>query len=480
MSLVYTIKSGYLECEEEKLDIPFALVFLENGIYRIEILLPNNDFYNKYKFNYYYKLFGITEKNYAIECTGLELTSHDSGTNKVIFICDNSIKLTKKDRNQPEIEDKKTREQIFFVELENFKTKFGNFTHINRSNNLGENDNFFDNSILDHTETAWITDDIENNGNYFKFKIIQKQNSENILIDFRSNEGYCKLYYDDYLKIKKDLISILSFINGGIVIVRSELTGDYYSQSNNGFDSHKKINYSKEIIKDYSHNNYIEINSHHSYSDSIFREIFFKCFRKFQKLNKLLDFDSLIFSLNIASQSKGLDERYFILITALERITKKYSTLNIDDNSFFIDNEIFETEIKVNLIEALEKVKAINPNSWGIMKSVVSNLNKKNNGTKKSLHAFLNYARIPINENVQNLIGSERNNAVHEGKIGESFEDRHKNYLKLDHILRDVILNSIGYFSYRNRKYLYATKAEFTEANPKPTNYNFPPTVIIP
>lgn len=480
MSLVYTIKSGYLECQGEKLIIPFALVFLENGIYRIEIILPNNDFYNKYKFNYYYKLFGATEKNYVIECTGLELTNHDSGTNKVIFRCDNYIKLTKNDENQPEIEDKKTRERIFFVELENFNTKFGNFTHINRSNNSGENDTFFYSPIPDHTETGWITDYLENNGNYFKFKIIQKPNSENILIDFRSNEGYCKLYYDDYLKIKKDLISILSFINGGIVIVRSELTGNYYSQSNNGFDSHKKIKYSREIIKDYSHNDYIGINSHHSHSDSIFREIFFNCFRNFQKLNKLLDFDSLIFSLNIASQSKGLDERYFILITALERITKKYSKLNIDDNSFFIDNELFEKEIKVNLIEALEKVKAINPNSWGIMKSVVSNLNKKNNGTKKSLYAFLHYAKIPINENVQNLIETERNDAVHEGKTGETIADSYENYLKLDHILRDVILNSIEYFSYRNRNHQYATKEEFIEANPKPTNYNFPPAVIIP
>ncbi|RYJ52691.1 hypothetical protein DR871_001155 [Flavobacterium petrolei] len=480
MSLVYTIKSGYLECQEEKLNIPFALIFLENGIYSLEILLPSNDFYNKYKFNYYYKLYGITEKNYFIECSGLQLTSYDSGTNKVIFRCDNYIKLTKNDENEPEIEDKKTREQIFFVELENFKTQFGNFTHINRSNNLEDYNTFFTSPIPDHTETVWITDDLENNGNYFKFKIIQKPNSENILIDFRSNEGYCKLYYDNYLKIKKDLISILSFINGGIVIVRSELTGDYYSQSNNGFDSHKKINYSREIIKDYSHNDYIGINSHHSQSDSIFREIFFNCFRNFQKLNKLLDFDSLIISLNIASQSKGLDERYFILITALERITKKYSTLNIDDNSFLIDNEIFENEIKVNLIEALEKVKVINPNSWGIMKSVVSNLNNKNNGTKKSLYTFLNYAKIPINENVLNLIGAERNDAVHEGKIGKTLEDSYENYLKLDNILRDVILNSIEYFSYRNRKYVYATKEEFIEANPKPTNYNFPPAVIMP
>jgi hypothetical protein len=479
MSLVYTIKSGYLECQEEKLDIPFALVFLENGIYRIEILLANNDFYNKYQFNYYYKLFGVTEKNYAIECTRLELTSHDGGTNKVIFRCDDYVKLTKNDEDQHEIEDEKTRERIFFVELENLKTKFGNFNH--RGNILGENDAIISKSILDHTETGWVIEDLENNGNYFKFKIIQKPNSENILIDFRSDTNHCKLYYDDYLKIKRDLFSILSFINGGNVIVRSELIGDYYSQSNKGFDSHIKINYSREIIKDYSHNNYIEINSHHSYSDNIFREIFFNCFRNFQKLNKLLDFDSLIFSLNVASQSTGLDERYFILITALERITKKYSKLNIDVNLFHIDDKLFENEIKDNLIKALENLKTIDHESWGTMKSIVSNLNKKHKGsTANSLLDFLQYSKIPINENIQNLIKVERNDAVHEGKIGETFEDSYENYLKLDHILRDIILNSIEYFSYRNRKYQYATEDEFIKANPKSKNHNSLQLKIIP
>lgn len=34
MSLVYTITSGYLECEDEKSTFPFALVFFEDGVYR--------------------------------------------------------------------------------------------------------------------------------------------------------------------------------------------------------------------------------------------------------------------------------------------------------------------------------------------------------------------------------------------------------------------------------------------------------------
>lgn len=47
MDLVYTITSGYLECQNEKIDLSFALVFLEDGVYTIEMLLTDNSIYEK-------------------------------------------------------------------------------------------------------------------------------------------------------------------------------------------------------------------------------------------------------------------------------------------------------------------------------------------------------------------------------------------------------------------------------------------------
>lgn len=474
MDLVYTITSGYLECQNDKIDLSFALVFLENGIYRVETILTDNTIYEKNKFNHYYKIFGITEKKYQIECEELFLTRHEGSNNKVVFFCDGYIKLDAPEkisyRNEEEEKKNGKKQNIWFVELENFNTKFANATDIKKIVRGIENEDNFINHIFDHTETSWVIDGLEGNGNYFKFKLIQNKNSNNILIDFRNTKvirNYCTLYYEEYLRIKHELLSLLSFINGGIVKVRKEYIGKYYGQSSDKYISTTEINYSFEKINDDYHNDYIPINIHHSYSDEIFREFFFRCFVKFQRINKILDLESLIFSLNISSQTVGIEERYFILITAFERIAKKYSNFTTTEVKGMIDEDIFSKEIKPNLIKAILPVKSIDEASWNRMNTVISNLNINHTSTNKSLTNFLEYAKIPINKNVKNLIKRERNLAVHEGKVGNNDDEMFQNYLKLDHILRDCILNLIEYFSHRRRKYMYATKEEFEQSNPQ-------------
>lgn len=469
MSLVYTITSGYLECQNEKVNIPFALVFLEDGIYRVEINLVDDSLYQKYKFSNYYKLVGVTEKKYEIEFEGLFLTEHKSYNSKIELRLEGSVNLVKPDSNKCDNEEENYRERIWLVELENFKTSFANFTQIARSKDFSRVDSSFTNNILDHTETTLIIDNLKDNGNYFRVRIIQKMNSENLLFDFRDDEGHCKLYYDDYLSIKKDLISLLSFMNGAAVKIRKEYTGEFYGQSNTGYHSHKEINYSFLNKYNDNYNNYLQINYHHSYSDRIFWEIFNNCFSKFRHFNEMLDLDSLIFSLNISTQTTGLKERYFILITALEKIAKKYSDSITQEPGYFIDNEVFEKEIKAKLLDSVLPVKQINKEAWNRMNSILSNLNR-NTSSSKNLLEFLIFAKIPISASVKKMIKKERNSAVHEGNIGNNNEEMWNNYLKLDHILRDVILNLMGYFGDRNRKGLYATIEEFEQANPKYIN----------
>ncbi|MFP3597096.1 hypothetical protein [Chryseobacterium sp. SIMBA_029] len=472
MDLVYTITSGYLECQNEIIDLSFALVFLENGVYKIETLLTDNSIYEKNGFNHYYKIVGLTEKKYRIECHNLFLTKHEGSNNKVTFICDDYIKLHTPARALYEGEEKEVekKQNIWYVELENFTTKFANSTKTKKFiNGIESDDSFFD-FTFDHTETSWVIDGLEGNGNYFKFKLIQNKNSENVLIDFRNHKerrNRCILYYEDYLKIKQELICILSFINGAKVKVRKEYIGRYHGQNNNRYTSEVEINYSFENKNDDHYNDYIPINTHNSFSDEIFREIFFRSFVKFQRINKILDLESLIFSLNVSSQTIGIEERYFILITAFERIAKKYSNYITVESTGMIDEDTFSKDIKPNLIKAILPVKNIDEASWSRMNAVISNLNINHTSTNKSLTNFLEYAKIPINKNVKSLIKRERNLAVHEGIVGKSHDEMYQNYLKLDHILRDCILNLIEYFSHRNRRYMYATKEEFENSNPK-------------
>lgn len=472
MDLVYTITSGSLECQDEIIDLSFALVFLDNGVYRIETLLTDNSIYKKNKFNHYYKISGLTEKNYKIECQDLFLTKYNSTNSKVTFVCEGYIKLCAPERELYWGEEKDTekKQNIWYVELENFKTKFANSTNIKKFRNGIESDDSFFDFTFDHTETTWVIDGLKGNGNYFNLKLIQNKNSENLLIDFRNHEekrSHCILYYEDYLKIKHELITILSFINGARVKVRKEYIGIYHGQDNNTYTSEVEINYSFKNKNDDHYNDYIPVNSNHSFSDEIFREIFFRSFVKFQRINKILDLESLIFSLNVSSQTIGIEERYFILITAFERIAKKYSNYIAVESIGMIDEDFFSKKIKPNLIKAILPVKSIDEASWNRMSAVISNLNINHTSTNKSLTNFLEYAKIPINKNVKSLIKRERNLAVHEGIVGKSDDEMFQNYLKLDHILRDCILNLIEYFSYRNRKYMYATKEEFDNANPK-------------
>lgn len=77
---------------------------------------------------------------------------------------------------------------------------------------------------------------------------------------------------------------------------------------------------------------------------------------------------------------------------------------------------------------------------------------------------LLEFGCIPINENVENLVTKERHTAVHNGEFGLNETEMFINYQKLDHILRDLILNIIGYKSYRKSILEYASKEERSQA----------------
>ena len=101
-------------------------------------------------------------------------------------------------------------------------------------------------------------------------------------------------------------------------------------------------------------------------------------------------------------------------------------------------------------------IKKENPSAWAIYKSKIGNINQSNNAeTTQKLYELFAYAKIAVNSEVQRLVENERNQAVHEGIIGVTEENRINNYWKLDHILRDVILNLIGYKGLRKYTYKY-------------------------
>lgn len=461
MRNIYTIVNGYVENDNQKCVIPFALIFRQDGVFYIETFFSDADFYEKTKGLNYFKLYGKTEKGYDIECVGLFCTQYQYNNQKVTFVCDKFIKLINNKDEGPNVENSMSVETpIYFSEIEGLRMKFGNYTETEKYRNSGKVDNLL-NLDFDHTDFTFTINHPEILGNHYKVVLIKNPENENYLLDFRDYKGYSKLTYKKYLIIRNDLFSLLSFVNGGQINLRKELFGETLTtkSANKGFDAQTVIIYSFKKVEEFHCNDYLLIDKHHSYTSEIFRNMFLMGFDKFYHLNKTLDFSALIFSLN-STNNVGLNERYFILITALERISKDFANNNSDTSLKLIDDNYFTNSIKPEIIQLLSKHKTninnFNKSAWDIFNSKVGNLNRRNNSeTSQKLYELLNYANIKISESVVTLVEKERNSAVHEGIIGADDKERIKNYWKLDHVLRDIILNLIGYNGIRNRKYEY-------------------------
>lgn len=474
MTLRYTLIEGTLNGENKSCKLPFALVFEENGVYSLETFLEES-FFEKEDFSERFGLFGITEKGFEIEITDLTFRHFNYQNRKAKFVCRNYLKLTEKKNLLQKEQDDKKEDSILFIEIEGLNTKFGNHTDIKKYRQYGEVDEF--NVDFDHTSCALYIQIEGFEENYFHIVFSKSQSNDNILIDFTRTEGYGLLTFEHYKILKKRFIGFLSLLNGGDIHVRRELTGKFYRFD--GLESHIVYNYSfvKTELKNTS--NYVPINEHHSYSSQIFQKAFRDCFNSFYHHDVELKLTSVVASLNAAYSTTGIHQAYSILINALEKLCSNHQLSINEFQEHLIDNKIWIDTIKSRLFEELDKSKSLinssNKRAYDIFKSKIGGLNRRENSTVQKMFDLFDFGCIPINSNVRNLVQEERHTAVHNGEFGKNSTEMYLNYQKLDHILRDIILNIIDYRSYRKPIAEYATIDERKEAYPlrerKPATY---------
>lgn len=466
MNLKYTITEGTIIGDDKSCEIPFALVSEENGVYFIETFLKEG-FYDDTYFSKRFSLIGKTEKGYQIEIEDLTFTLYKHHNHKAKFVCRNFVKLTEIERNSLDEDSKEIEYNILFVEIEGFKTKFANHTDVKKFRQYGKVDDF--NVNFDYTSCSLCIQIEGYEENYFHLIFSQSKTDNTILIDFTKNGGYGLLTYKHFQVFKKQFLGFLSFLNGGNVSIRRELTGNFYTID--GSDSHIVYNYSFTKNSNSYTSDYIPINEHHSYSSSIFQRAFNYSFNEFYHNDLKLDLISTVSSLNSAFTTSGMHQSYSILINALEKLSTNYqiSLGNFDEN--LIDNKVWEDNIKPALIKVLENQKSdinsTNKDAFRIFKSKLGDLNRRKNSTVQKMYDLLKFGCIPINQNVENLVTSERHTAVHNGEFGENFTEMFINFQKLDHILRDIILNIIDYRSYRKHIHEYASLEERKKAYPE-------------
>ena len=462
----YTITEGILSNENKKCELPFALVFEENGVYFLETFLKEG-FFEDGDFSSRFDLNGITEKGFEIEIKDLTFTLFKHKNYKAKFVCRNYVKLTEKERDLPKEETENIENAILFIEIEGFNTKFADRTDIKKYRQYGEIDEF--NVNFDHTSCTLHIQIEGYKENYFHLIFSKSKTNDTIQIDFTRTGGYGRLTFEHYKVLKKQFLGFLSLLNGGNVNVRRELTGDFYKVD--GSDSQIVYNYSFTKNLNSNTSDYVPINEHHSYSSSIFQQTFLNCFDYFYHNDLELELTSIVASINSAHSTSGIHQAYSILINALEKFCSNYQkSINVFDENL-IDNEIWEKTVKESIFKVLNSKKSLinstNKNAYGIFKSKLGELNRRKNSTVQKMYDLFEFGCIPINENVENLVTKERHSAVHNGVFGENSTEMFVNYQKLDHILRDLILNIIDYRSYRKSIYEYATLEERKEAYPK-------------
>jgi hypothetical protein len=465
----YTVTEATLKGNDKTCKLPFALIFEENGVYFLETFLIK-DFYQNGDFSSTFDLFGITEKGYEIEIKDLTFTNYQYNNYKAKFVCRNFIKLTEKGKSSIEDSSDDIDDSILFIEIEGFNTKFANHTKTKSYRQYGEIDDF--NLSFDYTSCLLIIDINGFRENRFQLIFSKSKKNDNTLIDFTKTDGYNRLSFAHFQSFKKQFISFLSMINGGNVIIRKELAGN--SHRIDGSDSQIVYNYSFLRKANSYTSDYIPIDEHHSYSSLIFSHIFLNCFNSFYHYDQKFDLTSTIYSINSSYTTSGIQQAYSILINALEKFSSNYhKSINILDEDL-IELDIWEKNLKDPFLKILEDNKSAinskNKNAYVMLKSKIGELNRRKNSTVQKMYELLEFGCIPINENVENLVTKERHTAVHNGEFGLNDEEMYVNYQKLDHILRDLILNIIGYKSYRKSILEYASKEERSQALIKKEN----------
>lgn len=460
MNKTFDLIDVRLICGSEEVQVPYATGFLDKGIYTFETRIADYQFYERCK-NKYFKLLGESARH-KIEAYGLYISSYQWHSGLITFYCDHVIKLISTfsgEFRERDVSDDNDR--VFGFEIEGLKMAFMDKTEIQRFRNDGQIDDFF-NWDFDHTRclTCLRQPNLDSDI-YIQFS--SNILNGNIIGEFLDKPGSNTVSNKNFNYIKTELINFLAFINGNDIQLRKIFSGDFQSISKKDIiDAEIVTIYSIGELPEQANSEYLPINNDHSYSSRIFPHLFLNCFDKYLTYNNQFDLNGLVASLNDATNTTRAKERFYILITALEKLANNYASSQSTTKSLFSDN-FFNDNLKKQFLTILEASKASirkeNPAAYNILKSRIGGLNRiTKNDTKQKLYQLFDYTGIEVNSYIIHLVETGRNEAVHEGKVGENHQDALTAYLKLDHLLRDILLNIIGYDRMRKPRISYQDK----------------------
>lgn len=456
MKELYRIKNGKLKSRNYDLNFIFGLIFEKEGFLFFDFYISeesdldnlqqeSNDFIRQF-----FLMTAITEDNNAVKATELFIRNIYWGKSKISMQCSGHLLHQSRSLFSEDEESKTDKNLIlYYLELEGLKMKFTDRTEIIKARN-GERIDEFAIGELDHsTATLIYNGSSKSTCNFFNLIFSKNKDNDNVIVTFPNNQqhntGVNKLLYEVFNEFKRDFIFLLSLLNGAEVAIRKEFIGGWYNIGTVNSEIIKT--YSHESINNIRYNDYVPLNYY--MNEDILNHALCMCFDKFVIENKKLDLNSIIFYLNGAQKSVNIQEKFFIEIIAFERLVSNFMKTLDESDSFIISDNDFK-EVREELINVLKK----HPDIIGDKLEALSNKIRDMNKAKSAMYKFqklLDYSRIEISADIKNIIKKVRNTSIHEGHIGTG-EEGIRNYFILDELLRDIILNLIGYNKTRNSR----------------------------
>ncbi len=455
MKELHKILEGRLSLNGESNDFTFGTISEDNGRIKVEAYFPpkDNSILDKYWFNNNNPNSGNIEINckttdgnqiYLDWLAPVHFSSSETAV-KAKFICYGKMTFEK-----PLLEGLKEEEveKIVFIELEGLKL---NHTEITQKRVIRANSNRnrdLETEDWDKDYSTFMVNLIDKSSfltHYGEFYNHPDPKNNNIILEFKKYVSKEIFGYN-----QKHLINFLSFINGGEVRVRKVYRGNFFSRSENNLSSQIEDTYSFTKIVDSYPSDYLPINGLGYRNSSILGTIFLR-YQNFVKECKELDFQSTIYYLNRSNLNDNIEQRVFTLIVALEELGTRQRKLHTAATKTVISKSDFEP-IKLALKNTLKQFKSIIPNNnneYNNLLSKLCDINNQKRDTEEKFYELFDYAGISRTASITSLV-KQRHMVVHEGNIGNSLKDKWDLYFQIDQLLRDIILNRIGYRGVRN------------------------------
>lgn len=276
------------------------------------------------------------------------------------------------------------------------------------------------------------------------------KDKESVMLLFESNvKPIARIKYEEYIDFRENLESFLGLINGGLVQIKKEYLGRYFQM--NGLATEIETIYSIPKVNNLNLNNYLPVRDPFERGQHLLSDLI-GTFQKYREENDKYNLTSIVRLLNDTNNAKTLNQRFYALITALETISQKHSDIIKDNSDEIIENVELDLLIKkFNVLLDESKVRLQDAKLVEKIYRDINGFKRKRKNSVYKIFKILNDKGIATNEEIDKLIKVFRHKSVHEGEFGETHDKRMRNYLLLDKLIRDILLNIIEYKGIRSK-----------------------------